>query len=291
MNDTGKMLEHYQGLVERQRAEIGKRIIGQSKLIEALFICFYAHSERKLGPHLLVEGQVGQGKTATLDTSSRTIAGATFSRIQFTPDLRPLDLLRIVEQHEDRTLEFHPGPLFAIAVLNSPAGEACRATLATFFEARRRSSILTTTGRSVTVRTKTLKITGGLALVLIVFLAAAAFLWPGERVVAVPQPLPAGKPIVVTTRSDRLAVRLDDPFWYYVDVWYDPARVAGIDRVTLAQKVNLKPFEVCTTPRAGRLYAGLRSVRCGYRGDLSRTSRRGIVGKPAREPGGHRALG
>jgi MoxR-like ATPase len=115
MTETRKAFEEYGKKIEQQKEEIRKRIIGLPKLLEALFICFYSHSERKLGPHLLVEGQVGKGKTATLDAFSRTISGAKFNRIQFTPDLKPLDLIRVVEQHEDRTLEFHPGPLFSIS--------------------------------------------------------------------------------------------------------------------------------------------------------------------------------
>jgi MoxR-like ATPase len=135
MEQAGKTFERYRALVENQRLEIRKRIIGQSKLIEALFLCFYAHSERKLGPHLLVEGKVGKGKTATLDTFTRTISGAAFSRIQFTPDLRPLDLIRIVEQHEDRSLKFHPGPLFANLVLADEINRASEKTRAALLEA------------------------------------------------------------------------------------------------------------------------------------------------------------
>jgi MoxR-like ATPase len=135
MSEIAKTFEKYRSLVENQQNEIGKRIIGQTRLVQALFLCFYAHSERKLGPHLLVEGKVGKGKTATLDTFSRTIAGATFSRIQFTPDLRPLDLIRIVEQRADRSLDFHPGPLFANLVLADEINRAHEKTRAALLEA------------------------------------------------------------------------------------------------------------------------------------------------------------
>jgi MoxR-like ATPase len=135
MKDIWRQFEQYREKVEQQRAEIRKRIIGLPKFIESLFICFYSHSERKLGPHLLVEGKVGKGKTATLETFTRTISGAKFSRIQFTPDLRPLDLVRIVEQREDRTLEFHPGPLFANLVLADEINRAHEKTRAALLEA------------------------------------------------------------------------------------------------------------------------------------------------------------
>lgn len=135
MNQVWKDFDRYRALIDCQQSEIRKRIVGLPKLIEAIFICFYSHSERKLGPHLLVEGKVGKGKTATLDAFTRTIAGAKFSRIQFTPDLKPMDLVRIVEQREDRSLEFHPGPLFANLVLADEINRAHEKTRAALLEA------------------------------------------------------------------------------------------------------------------------------------------------------------
>jgi MoxR-like ATPase len=135
MKDIWRTFEEYQEKIEQQRREIRKRIVGLPKFIESLFICFYSHSERKLGPHLLVEGKVGKGKTAALVTFTRTISGARFRRIQFTPDLRPLDLIRIVEQREDRTLEFHRGPLFANLVLADEINRAHEKTRAALLEA------------------------------------------------------------------------------------------------------------------------------------------------------------
>jgi MoxR-like ATPase len=135
MKETLTKLENYIEKVEQQKDEIQKRITGLPKFIEYLMICFYSHSERKLGPHLLIEGKVGKGKTATLETFTRTISGANFSRIQFTPDLKPMDLIRIVEQRQDRTLEFHPGPLFANLVLADEINRAHEKTRAALLEA------------------------------------------------------------------------------------------------------------------------------------------------------------
>jgi MoxR-like ATPase len=135
MEETWKGFEEYGRKIEQQKEEIRKRIIGLPNLLEALFICFYSHSERKLGPHLLVEGKVGKGKTATLEAFTRTISGAKFNRIQFTPDLKPLDLIRIVEQREDRTLEFHSGPLFTNLVLADEINRAHEKTRAALLEA------------------------------------------------------------------------------------------------------------------------------------------------------------
>jgi MoxR-like ATPase len=135
MDEIWRKFEDYQEKVEQQRKELRKRIVGLNQFIDALFICFYAHSERRLGPHILVEGKVGKGKTATLETFTRTISGATFNRIQFTPDLKPLDLVRIVEQHEDRSLQFHTGPLFANLVLADEINRAHEKTRAALLEA------------------------------------------------------------------------------------------------------------------------------------------------------------
>ncbi len=135
MIEKSEQFEDYRKKIEQQKEEVQKRIIGMPKLLEALLICFYSHSERKLGPHLLVEGKVGKGKTATLEAFTRTISGAKFSRIQFTPDLKPLDLVRIVEQREDRTLEFHSGPLFANLVLADEINRAHEKTRAALLEA------------------------------------------------------------------------------------------------------------------------------------------------------------
>jgi len=135
MKETRREFEKYRDKIEQQKKEIQKRITGLPDLIESLLICFYSHSERKLGPHLLIEGKVGKGKTATLETFTRTISGASFSRIQFTPDLKPMDLVRIVEQCQDRTLEFHPGPLFSNLVLADEINRAHEKTRAALLEA------------------------------------------------------------------------------------------------------------------------------------------------------------
>jgi len=135
MKETQEEFKKYQDKIEQQKEEIQKRITGLPRLIESIMICFYSHSERKLGPHLLIEGKVGKGKSATLETFARTISGASFSRIQFTPDLKPLDLVRIVEQCQDRSLEFHPGPLFSNMVLADEINRAHEKTRAALLEA------------------------------------------------------------------------------------------------------------------------------------------------------------
>ncbi len=133
--NTDELMQKYLDSVRRQKLEIHKRIIGMQKLINLLFICFYSHSEDKLVPHLLVEGRVGQGKTATLEAFAKTIAGARFSRIQFTPDLLPRDMIRVARQLPDRTFEIREGPLVANLVLADEINRAHEKTRAALLEA------------------------------------------------------------------------------------------------------------------------------------------------------------
>ena len=135
MNEISITFEKYRDKIKLQKEEIQKRITGLPLLIESLMICFYSHSERKLGPHLLIEGKVGKGKSATLETFAKTISGASFSRIQFTPDMKPMDLIRIVEQRQDRTLDFHTGPLFSNLILADEINRAHEKTRAALLEA------------------------------------------------------------------------------------------------------------------------------------------------------------
>ena len=102
--------------------EVGKVIVGHREIVEGVATCLLA------GGHALLEGVPGLGKTMLV----RTLADAlhlTFSRIQFTPDLMPADIIgtnMIVEdEHGHKRFEFQKGPIFANIVL---ADEINRAT-------------------------------------------------------------------------------------------------------------------------------------------------------------------
>lgn len=114
--NTRKQMEEYREKVNRQRGEIQKRIVGLPSFIESLFICFYSYSEGDLVPHILVEAGVGTGKTATLKTFAKTISEAKFNRIQFTADMLPERVYRIVKFKGGEQKEY-PGPIFANLVL------------------------------------------------------------------------------------------------------------------------------------------------------------------------------
>jgi len=91
--------------------EVGRRVVGQSGMIERLLIGLLT------GGHILLEGVPGLAKTLAVRTLAE-ILHATFSRIQFTPDLLPADVIGTMI-FDQKSQEFHPkkGPLFAHIVL------------------------------------------------------------------------------------------------------------------------------------------------------------------------------
>jgi len=98
-------------LINKARQEMGKRIVGQSSLVDALLMGIIA------GGHVLVEGVPGLAKTLAVKTLA-DVTSAMFKRIQFTPDLLPADLTGTMI-YRQQTGEFVPrkGPVFSNVVL------------------------------------------------------------------------------------------------------------------------------------------------------------------------------
>jgi MoxR-like ATPase len=112
--DIIKMNERYQAeseILQKVRDEVGKVIIGQEDLIEALLLALLCNG------HVLIEGIPGLAKTLAVTTLAQTLH-AGFNRIQFTPDLLPGDLLGTM-MYNPKTNEFipHKGPIFANIIL------------------------------------------------------------------------------------------------------------------------------------------------------------------------------
>jgi MoxR-like ATPase len=110
-------------------AEVHKRVVGQEYMIERLLIGLLT------GGHVLFEGVPGLAKTLTVKTIAETI-DASFSRIQFTPDLLPADVVGTVI-YNARTGEFapHRGPIFANIVLADEINRAPAKVQAALLEA------------------------------------------------------------------------------------------------------------------------------------------------------------
>jgi MoxR-like ATPase len=116
------------GAIER---EVGVFIVGQQQLVRQTLISLLA------GSHALLEGVPGLGKTMLV----RTLAEALelgFSRIQFTPDLMPADIVGtniIVEEGGERRFRFQQGPIFSNLVLADEINRATPKTQSALLEA------------------------------------------------------------------------------------------------------------------------------------------------------------
>ncbi|GAC1352224.1 MAG: MoxR family ATPase [Polyangiales bacterium] len=117
-----KSVEAFRHSVDELRTEIGKVIVGNREVIDGALTCLLA------GGHALLEGVPGLGKTMFVRTLARTLE-LQFSRIQFTPDLMPADILgtTVIEEdeHHNKTFSFRKGPIFGNIIL---ADEINRAT-------------------------------------------------------------------------------------------------------------------------------------------------------------------
>ena len=92
-------------------AQLDRVIIGQAKVKEQVLVCLLA------GGHALLEGVPGTGKTL-LGLAVSRLVGCRFRRIQFTPDLMPVDLLGTnVFNPQSQSFEFHGGPIFTDVLL------------------------------------------------------------------------------------------------------------------------------------------------------------------------------
>jgi MoxR-like ATPase len=123
--------ERFAELAEAIEAEVGRYIVGQRQLVRQTLISLLA------GSHALLEGVPGLGKTMLV----RTMADALelgFSRIQFTPDLMPADIVGtniIVEEGGERRFRFQPGPIFSNLVLADEINRATPKTQSALLEA------------------------------------------------------------------------------------------------------------------------------------------------------------
>lgn len=115
--------------IERVRAEIKKIIIGQGKIIDMMIAAVLADG------HVLIEGVPGIAKTLLAKIIARTIS-ADFSRIQFTPDLMPSDILGTsVFNMKTSEFEFNRGPIFSNIILIDEINRAPAKTQSALFEA------------------------------------------------------------------------------------------------------------------------------------------------------------
>lgn len=121
------------------RAEIAKAVIGQQTVVEELLTAFVA------GGHCLLEGLPGLGKTLLIRTLAQAVQ-LSFSRIQFTPDLMPSDIIGTEVLEEDhatgrRFFQFNRGPIFGQLILADEINRTPPKTQAALLEAMQEHSV------------------------------------------------------------------------------------------------------------------------------------------------------
>ncbi len=138
-------LERLRAAYAAMRAEIGRVVIGQDKVIEELLTAIFSQG------HCVLVGVPGLAKTLLVSTLSRTLS-LSFKRIQFTPDLMPADITgtEIIQEDpvsRERNFVFMSGPIFANVILADEINRTPPKTQAALLEAMQEHHV-TSGGRS-----------------------------------------------------------------------------------------------------------------------------------------------
>jgi len=133
MTDTATLTpEDYAATAAAIEEQIGRVMVGQKDLVRLVLICLVCEG------HALLEGVPGLGKTQLLKTLSGAVR-LEFSRIQFTPDLMPADIVgtQVLEEDDSghRRFVYRPGPVFANLVLADEVNRATPKTQSAMLEA------------------------------------------------------------------------------------------------------------------------------------------------------------
>ena len=111
IRELNERIQKESQFVDLLTLEMGKVIVGQKHLVDNLLIGLLS------GGHILLEGVPGLAKTLAINTLSQAV-DAKFSRIQFTPDLLPADVVgTLIYSQKKESFEVHKGPIFANFVL------------------------------------------------------------------------------------------------------------------------------------------------------------------------------
>src|ERR1700758_4596395 len=138
VSDAERSMDSFQADFRRVHKEISKIIVGYSDLIDDILMTILGKG------HVLLEGVPGLGKTKLVSTLS-AVMHLKFSRIQFTPDLMPADIVgtNVVQENEagEKFLDFQPGPIFSNIVLADEVNRATPKTQSALLEAMEERSV------------------------------------------------------------------------------------------------------------------------------------------------------
>jgi MoxR-like ATPase len=130
--------EGFRAAFARVSDEVGKVIVGHTEVVRGVLTCMF------VGGHCLLEGVPGLGKTLLVRTLGQAM-DLKFSRVQFTPDLMPADVIgtNIISEAPDgrRSFTFQRGPLFAQIVLADEINRATPKTQSALLEAMQEHSV------------------------------------------------------------------------------------------------------------------------------------------------------
>ncbi|MDP9323444.1 MAG: MoxR family ATPase [Acidobacteriota bacterium] len=135
---VAQSIDQFRDRFSRITQEVARRIVGHEEIVNGTVTSLLA------GGHVLLEGIPGVGKTSLVHTLADALH-LTFSRIQFTPDLMPADIVgtNIVQEHSHggTFFEFQPGPVFANVVLADEINRATPKTQSALLEAMQDVSV------------------------------------------------------------------------------------------------------------------------------------------------------
>src|SRR5438105_5439426 len=131
-SDVEAQAQKFRDLSKKLKVEVGKVIVGQDDIVDQTLMAVFS------GGHALLEGVPGLGKTLLVKTLAEALE-LKFSRIQFTPDLMPADIIGtnvVVEnEHGRKSFEFQRGPIFGNVVLADEVNRATPKTQSALLEA------------------------------------------------------------------------------------------------------------------------------------------------------------
>ncbi len=132
--------ESFKETFARLKAEVGRQIVGQSRLVDGVLIALFC------GGNVLLEGVPGLGKTELIKTLARAL-DLEFNRIQFTPDLMPADIVGtnmfVSDEAGRHRFEFRRGPVFTQMLLADEINRATPKTQSALLETMQEGSVTT----------------------------------------------------------------------------------------------------------------------------------------------------